>query len=123
MNSTSRSAALAFAADVVCLIAFVSVGRRNHAEGVTLAGIAETAWPFVTGTVIGWLLSRGWRRPTAPVPTGVTIWACTGVVGMVLRVVSGEGIALSFILVATVITGVLLVGWRAVRTGLTRRTR
>ena len=122
MNSPSRSAALAFAADVLCVIAFVSVGRRNHAEGVTLVGIAETAWPFLTGTVLGWLVSRGWRRPTTPVPTGVIIWICTVVVGMALRVASGEGIAFSFILVATLVTGVLLVGWRAVRAGLSRRT-
>lgn len=123
MNSTFRSAALAFAADVVCIIAFVSVGRRNHAEGVTLAGIAETAWPFLTGTVTGWLVSRGWWRPTAPVPTGVIVWVCTVVAGMALRVVSGEGIAFSFILVTTLVTGVTLVGWRAVRAGLSRRTR
>lgn len=122
MTSPSRSAALAFAADVICVIAFVAVGRRNHAEGVTLAGIAETAWPFLTGTVVGWLVSRGWRRPTTPVPTGVIIWICTVVVGMALRVASGEGIAFSFILVATLVTGVLLVGWRAVRAGLSRRT-
>lgn len=122
MNNPSRSAALAFAADVICVIAFVAVGRRNHAEGVTLAGIAETAWPFLTGTVVGWLVSRGWRRPTTPVPTGVIIWICTVVVGMALRVASGEGIAFSFILVATLVTGVLLAGWRAVRAGLSRRT-
>ena len=123
MTSPSRSAALAFAADIGCVIAFVSVGRRNHAEGVTLAGIAETAWPFLTGTVLGWLVSRGWRRPTTPVPTGVIVWACTVVVGLALRVASGEGIAFSFIMVATLVTGVLLVGWRAVRAGLNRRTR
>lgn len=121
MISPSRGAGLAFAADVVCIIAFVSVGRRNHAEGVTLAGIAETAWPFVTGAVIGWLISRGWRRPTAPAPTGVAVWICTVVVGMALRVATGEGIAPSFILVTTLVTGILMVGWRAVRTGLVRR--
>ena len=122
MTSPSRSATLAFAADVICVIAFVAVGRRNHAEGVTLVGIAETAWPFVTGTVVGWLVSRGWRHPITPVPTGVIIWVCTVVVGMALRVASGEGIAFSFIMVATLVTGVLLVGWRAVRAGLSRRT-
>ncbi|MGI9162893.1 MAG: DUF3054 domain-containing protein [Mycobacterium sp.] len=122
MTAAFRSAALAFAADVVCVIAFVSVGRRNHAEGVTLVGIAETAWPFLTGTVVGWLVSRGWRRPATPVPTGLIVWVCTVVVGMALRVASGEGIAFSFILVATLVTGVLLVGWRAVRAGLSRRT-
>lgn len=122
MTSPSRSAAFAFAADVACVIAFVAVGRRNHAEGLTLTGVAETAWPFVTGVVIGWLISRGWRRPTSPTPTGVIVWVCTVVVGMALRVVTGEGIALSFILVTTLVIGVLLLGWRGVRAGLSRRT-
>lgn len=119
----ARAAALAFAADAVCVIIFVAVGRRNHAEGVTLAGIAETAWPFLTGTMVGWLLSRGWRQPTALVPTGVTVWVATVVVGMALRVISHAGIALSFVLVTTLFTGATVLGWRAVRAVLARRAR
>lgn len=121
--SPTRAAALAFAADVACVLVFVTVGRRNHAEGVTLAGIAETAWPFITGTIVGWLLSRGWRQPTSLVPTGVTVWVATVVVGMALRVISHTGIALSFVLVTSVFTGATLLGWRAVRAGLARRAR
>ena len=120
-RNTARVKTLAFAADIACVIAFVAVGRRNHAEGVTLAGIATTAWPFLTGTVVGWLLSLGWRRPAALVPTGVTVWLCTVVVGMALRVVSHAGIAVSFIVVASCVTAALLLGWRAVRAGLARR--
>jgi hypothetical protein len=118
---TNRSAALAFAVDAVCVLLFVAVGRRNHAEGVTLAGIAQTAWPFLTGTVLGWLLSRGWRRPTDPVRTGVTVWLSTVVIGMALRSVTGAGIAVSFIAVTTVFTAALLLGWRAVATRTARR--
>lgn len=118
----ARTASLAFAADLACVIAFVAVGRRNHAEGVALAGIATTAWPFLTGTVVGWLLSRGWRRPAALVPTGVTVWLCTVVVGMALRVVSHAGTAVSFVLVASCVTAALLLGWRGVRAVLARRT-
>ena len=120
-RTPARITALAVAADVACVIAFVAVGRRNHAEGVTLAGIAATAWPFLTGTILGWLLSRGWRRPTTLVPTGVTVWLCTVVVGMALRVVTHAGIAVSFIVVDSCVTAALLLGWRAVRAGLARR--
>lgn len=116
-----RSAAPALAADIVCVLVFVAVGRRNHDEGVTLAGIAQTAWPFLTGTVVGWLLIRGWRRPTALVPTGLTVWIATIAVGMALRVLTGAGIATSFILVASAVTGLLLLGWRAVAAVLARR--
>jgi peptidoglycan/LPS O-acetylase OafA/YrhL len=111
----------ALAADLACVIAFAAVGRRNHAEGLTITGLAETAWPFLTGTLVGWLAGRGWRRPTAVVPTGVAVWLCTVVVGMALRKATGAGIALSFVAVATAATALLLLGWRAAVTGLGRR--
>lgn len=101
-------------ADVFCVLVFCAVGRRSHDEGLDVAGIAATAWPFLTGTVIGWLGSRGWRRPTALAPTGVVVWLCTVVVGMLLRKASSAGVAASFVVVAASVTGVLLLGWRAI---------
>ncbi|SOX51924.1 DUF3054 domain-containing protein [Mycobacterium ahvazicum] len=108
--------------DVVGVLVFCAVGRRSHDEGLNLAGIATTAWPFLTGTLIGWLVSRGWRRPTAVAPTGVIIWLCTVVIGMVLRKVSSAGVAASFVVVAATVTALLLLGWR-VAVGLTVRRR
>lgn len=108
-----RIAAAAVALDAVCILLFCAVGRRNHGEGVTVAGIAETAWPFLVGMIVGWLTSRGWRAPTALRPTGVWVWADTIAVGMGIRLGIGAGIAWSFILVATGATGLLLLGWRA----------
>jgi Protein of unknown function (DUF3054) len=101
------------AADVVGVLVFCAVGRRSHAEGITVSGVASTAWPFLTGTVIGWLASRGWRRPTAVVPTGVVVWVCTVAVGMLLRKASSAGVAASFVVVASSVTALLLLGWRA----------
>ncbi len=118
----TRTVALAFATDVICILLFVAVGRRNHAEGVTVAGVAQTAWPFLAGLVAAWVVGRTWRRPTAIVPTGVGIWLSTIAIGMVLRAATGAGIAVSFVLVATTVTGVLLLGWRAVVARLARRT-
>ena len=108
-----RSSAFAAIADVVAVLVFCAVGRRSHAEGITVAGVAETAWPFLAGTTLGWLLSRGWRRPTRVVPTGIAVWVCTVVVGMLLRKATSAGIAPSFVVVASVVTAVLLLGWRA----------
>jgi hypothetical protein len=104
--------AVAFAVDLVCVIVFCTIGRRSHAEGLTVAGIAETAWPFLSGAAVGWLLSRGWRRPMTLVPTGVTVWVCTVAVGMLIRALISAGIATSFIVVASLSTAVLLLGWR-----------
>jgi len=110
------------AADVIGVLVFCAVGRRSHAEGITVSGVASTAWPFLTGTVIGWLASRGWRRPTAVVPTGVVVWICTVAVGMLLRKASSASVAASFVVVASTVTAVLLLGWRA-SLGLAARRR
>ena len=116
-----RSSVFAALADVVGVLVFCTVGRRSHAEGLTVAGVAETAWPFLVGTAVGWLLIRGWRRPTAVVPTGVVVWACTVVIGMLLRRATAAGVAVSFIVVASAATAVLLLGWRAAVAALRRR--
>ena len=114
VRTDTRPAILALAGDIVCVVVFCALGRRSHAEGLTLTGIAETAWPFLSGTALGWVISRGWRAPTAVVPTGVIVWVATVVVGMLLRKASSQGVAVSFIIVASVVTAVLLLGWRAV---------
>jgi Protein of unknown function (DUF3054) len=106
--------------DVACVLVFCAVGRRSHDEGLNVAGIAETAWPFLSGTAVGWLAARAWRRPTAVFPTGVVVWLCTVAVGMLLRKATSAGVAGSFVVVASAVTAVLLLGWRALAL-LTRR--
>ena len=118
----------AAAADTVVVVAFVAIGRRNHDEGEALAGVAETAAPFLIALAGAWLLykvsgDRVWDRPT-DVATGLAVWPFTVVVGMLLRrFVFNEGTAPSFVVVATVFLGVFLVGWRAVAGVLAGRTR
>ncbi|BBY39359.1 hypothetical protein MMAN_34930 [Mycobacterium mantenii] len=110
------------AVDVLGVLVFCAVGRRSHDEGLNVTGVAVTAWPFLTGTVVGWLASRGWRQPTAVRPTGVVVWLSTVVVGMLLRKATSAGVAASFVVVATTVTALLLLGWR-VAAGLTLRRR
>ena len=99
--------------DVACVLAFCAIGRRSHDEGLDVEGIARTAWPFLSGTALGWLASQAWRRPTAVYPTGVAVWMCTVAVGMLLRKATSAGVATSFIVVASSVTALLLLGWRA----------
>ena len=120
-SASTRAVAVAAAVDIVCVAVFCTIGRRSHDEGLTLAGVAETAWPFLTGTALGWLVIRGWRRPTALVPTGLAGWLATVVVGMALRKVTGQGTAVSFVVVASIATAILLLGWRGVAASLARR--
>jgi hypothetical protein len=113
----------ALAADVCCVIVFVAIGRASHGEADAVAGLARTIWPFLTGLAAGWLITRAWRRPLPLVPTGIGIWLSTVAAGMVLRVVSGQGIAFTFVIVALVFLGLTLLGWRAAaRLARSRRT-
>jgi len=102
-----------FGIDAACVLMFCAVGRRSHDEGLNVAGIATTAWPFLTGTALGWLAAQAWRRPTALFPTGVVVWMCTVAVGMLLRKATSAGVAGSFVVVASTVTALLLLGWRA----------
>jgi len=101
-------------ADVFCVLIFVVIGRANHHAGVSLAGVASTAWPFLAGLAIGEIATRAWRRPTALVPTGLGAWLGTVAVGQALRVVSGQGTELSFVLVSALFLGLFMIGWRLV---------
>ena len=121
-RDVTRPAALALVADIVCVVVFCAIGRRSHAEGLTLAGVAETSWPFLSGTLVGWLIARAWRAPTAVAPTGVVVWLSTVVVGMLLRKATSAGVAASFIVVAALVTALLLLGWRVVAGVLRKRT-
>lgn len=45
---------------------------------------------------------------------GAIVWVCTVAGGMLLRAATGAGTAFSFIIVASLVTGALVLGWRAV---------
>ncbi len=102
----------ALATDVACVLVFAIVGRSSHGEMNDLVGVAWTAWPFLVGLMIGALAGRAWRRPLA-VGTGGWVWAGAWLIGMLLRALTGAGTAPSFIVVAAIALGVLLIGWRA----------
>ncbi|WP_295013086.1 DUF3054 domain-containing protein [uncultured Microbacterium sp.] len=104
----------ALGADVVLVIVFAAIGRASHEHGVDPGGVVETAWPFLVGLGVGWLVLRAWRAPAAPLRTGLPLVVSTVVLGMILRVVSGGGTAVAFIVVATITLLVFLVGWRGV---------
>ncbi|MFD1814451.1 DUF3054 domain-containing protein [Rhodococcus gannanensis] len=112
--------------DVVLVVVFCAIGRRSHDEANAVTGLLTTAWPFLGGLALGWLaneaLYRNKSRPASVVPAGIVIWLCTLVGGMLLRVVSGQGTAFSFILVAATVLAVFLLGWRALYALVSRRS-
>jgi hypothetical protein len=107
--------------DACCVIAFVAIGRASHHDGESLGGLASTAWPFLAGLAAGLAVTRAWRRPAAIVPAGLGAWLGTVAVGMLLRVVAGQGTAPAFIGVALAFLGLFLLGWRALAAGHAKR--
>ena len=94
------------------VVVFSGIGRASHEE--SLSGILVTAWPFLVGALLGWLACRGTRHPAAVIPTGLSVWLCAEVGGMVLRTLTGQGTALPFVVVSLVTLAVLLIGYRLV---------
>lgn len=105
------------------MVVFAVIGRSSHGEDPL--GVLGTAWPFLAGTLAGWLVLRIWHRPAGLVKSGALIWLCTEVVGMGLRAATGQGTAWPFVLVSLVVLGVFLVGYRALVLAVqrSRRTR
>src|ERR1700735_4791165 len=118
-----RPVGLAIALDCCCVLLFVIIGRASHVKGESLSGIASTAWPFLAGLAGGWLAARAWRRPFGLFPEGVVVWLGAGVLGVGVRVVSGQGPAVAFIGVALAFLGLFLLGWRLVAGLATRYLR
>jgi hypothetical protein len=108
-----RLSPLAAGADLVAVLLFVVLGRRAHDEGSAVVGTLEVAWPFLTGTALGWavLVLTGRPAPTS-VRGGLVVLVATVVVGMALRRVTGGGVQVSFVVVATTVLALLLTGWR-----------
>ncbi|MFX0539723.1 DUF3054 domain-containing protein [Ornithinimicrobium sp. Y1847] len=101
--------------DLLVVLLFAAAGRASHELSGDVLGVLQTAWPFLVGLAVGWLAvlrqpgdrRRWWLN-------GIVIWSCSLVIGMLLRLATGEGTALPFVLVAAGTLALGLIGWRAV---------
>lgn len=108
--------------DLVLVILFVLFGRTSHGEQLSPGGFFTTLWPFLVGLAAGWGVARAWRRPLSVGRTGLVVWVVTVVVGLLLRLVSGQGAPFAFVVVASIVLGAFLVGWRVLLVALDRRS-
>lgn len=100
-------------ADVVAVLVFVAIGRVAHDHGVSPAGVASTAWPFLIGLGVGVAVLLGRRRARpASLGEGAIRVLATVAIGMALRVVAGQGTAVAFVLVALAFLAATMLGWR-----------
>lgn len=112
--------ARAMVVDLLLVVVFAAIGRRNHDEGGGLIETLTVAAPFLIGYVLAAAAFRLDRAPT-DVRRALKV-AVAGVgIGLVLRgVVFGRGLAPAFVVVAVITITALIVGWRIVATGIAR---
>lgn len=115
--------ALAALLDLVTVLIFAALGRRNHGESSAVLGVFETAWPFLVGALVGWILLVVLRRTerAAAIVSGIIVWVATVAVGMLIRHFTGRGTAFAFICVATIFNGIVMLGWRGIAALVLRR--
>jgi hypothetical protein len=109
--------------DLIIVLVFVGIGRTVHDHGVSLTGLWSTAWPFVSGLAVGWLIMIKQHHSGVTLLDGVIISLVTVLLGMILRVLVGQGTAFAFILVAVGFLGSLMLVWRLVVVRLRRPHR
>lgn len=99
----------AIAADYVAIAVFALLARAAHQSDdmpFTFTGWLSTLWPFALGTALGWAIVRENK--------GGPIWFITALTGLVIwGIRNGRVPHWSFVIVATVMSALLMLGWRA----------
>ena len=119
------SVCIAFAVDAALILVFAIIGRGEHDRAASIAGLFATAGPFLAGLAISWVVAFVWRHPFGFLRAGLPVWIGTVALGMLFRILTDQGTALPFVLVAAGTLFAFLAGWRAL-VGVvcwTRRTR
>ncbi len=98
--------------DLVAVLVFVAIGLSAHGHQESAANLAEVSAPFLVGALVGHVLVR--LRGVAPTSaaSGVVVVAATVAFGQVLRVIFGQGTAVSFIAVSLAFNTFVMIGWR-----------
>ena len=121
--------------DIIAVLVFAVLARAAHG-GLGLAQIADTFWPFAIGALVGTGITtvalRGANdgaivgvsaaRITRSVRYGVIVWLVTVLTGLAIWAARHAAVPhISFIIVATTMSGLLIVGWRAAGPLIARR--
>lgn len=119
--SALRSPVTALVLDLIAIALFGLFARVAHQSEdmpLNVMGWLSTTWPFWLGVLVAWLLL--WfgvlgNRSGHEVAAGVPVWAITVVTGLLIWSVRNGAVPhWSFMLVATIMSAILLLGWRTV---------
>lgn len=118
------------AGDAAALLLFAAIGRGSHGEGLSVAGVLSTAWPFMLGWFGSAALLGGYGKAAQGGSTGkaagaaAKCWAAGIPAGHLVRAATrGYFPDPSFIAVSMAATGVFLVGWRTALAAATPETK
>lgn len=105
-----------FIVDALAILAFAIFARMAHkSEPFTVVNILDTYWPFLVGVLIAWVYFRLRHISGVLMSSGVIVWACTVCTGLgIWAANNGRVPHISFIIVASVMSGLLLLGWRGI---------
>lgn len=101
------------AADLACVLALAFGGKGTHDADESAWVVLVIAWPFALATVLchAGLTWRRWQ-PRRVWPEGAIVVTVTYGLGMLLRGLSGRGLAPGFLVVAAIFLVVTMLGWR-----------
>jgi len=114
----SPSWSLAVVLDVCCFLVFAIAGRHSHGEDEGLRQLVVVAAPFVVAWFVVAFFAGVYR--SSSLGRVVLAWLVAWPLALALRAATGRGVPVSFDLVALVVNGALLVGWRFVVSRLAR---
>ena len=108
--------------DIITVLVFAVLARAAHG-GLGLAQIADTFWPFAIGSLVGTgIATVALRSAGGAIRYGVIVWLVTVLTGLAIWAARHAAVPhISFIIVATTMSGLLLLGWRAAGMLVARR--
>jgi hypothetical protein len=121
---TTRRERLAPLVDVLCIVAFILVGRDRHDVDEGLSWFFAVFWPLTTGWVVAALVTRLYTRPQGMWVRLIATIVLGLFVGGLLRAAFTDRLAFSiFTVVAFGFLTLTTYAWRLVWTYFERRRR
>lgn len=116
--------------DVAAILIFALLARIAHNTPdmpLSFLGWLDTSWPFLIGVGLAWALwggnvsnLRSWGMQSF----GFVVWLCSLIAGLGIWTIShGDLPHWSFVLVASITSGIFLFSWRSVARILDRKRR
>ena len=121
MNPMKISSPVAIALDTLAIAVFALLARIAHRSDdmpFTFTGWLSTLWPFLVGVALAWVivtLSSKKSGENNGEGKGVLIWLITVSTGLIIWGIKNQQLPhWSFVVVASVMSALLMLGWRGI---------